>query len=157
MFFLRFTENFGEVGRKSYFCGTNPTIIYVYRRQIRGLNCTPARTRLYRMGIAKYLSNISEDFEVQGLQNSSWKKFVPNGNYTAFLIKKKYISMTISEIKDGKIPMFKVNPALNALLDVPMFEDKIAAANKILRTVGLPDPILHIKQRIKRTRKKKAQ
>ena len=65
--------------------------------------------------------------------------------------------MTISEIKGGKIPMFKVNPALNALLDVPMFEDKIAAANEILRTVGLPDPILHIKQKIKKTRKKKVQ
>ena len=65
--------------------------------------------------------------------------------------------MTISEIKEGKIPMFKVNPALNALLDVPMFEEKIAAANEILRTVGLPDPILHIKQKIKKTRKKKVQ
>jgi hypothetical protein len=41
------------------------------------------------MGIAKYFDKISEDFEVQGLQNSSWKKFVPNGNYTAFLIKRK--------------------------------------------------------------------
>jgi hypothetical protein len=53
------------------------------------IGSTPARTRLYRMGIAKYLDKISEDFEVQGLQNSSWKKFVPNGNYTAFLIKRK--------------------------------------------------------------------
>ena len=41
------------------------------------IGSTPARTRLYRMGIAKYLSKISEDFEVQGLQNSSWKKFAP--------------------------------------------------------------------------------
>ncbi len=65
--------------------------------------------------------------------------------------------MTISEIKEGKVPMFKVNPALNALLDVPMFEDKIAAANEILRTVGLPEPIVHIKQKIKKARKKKVQ
>jgi hypothetical protein len=65
--------------------------------------------------------------------------------------------LTITEIKEGKIPMFKVNPALNALLDVPMFEDKIAAANEILRTVGLPDPIIYIKQKAKGTRKKKVQ
>ncbi len=46
--------------------------------------------------------------------------------------------MTIRKINELKIPIFKVNPALDAYLDVPMFEDKIAAANEILRTVGLP-------------------
>ena len=46
--------------------------------------------------------------------------------------------MTVKKINELKIPIFKVNPALDAYLDVPMFEDKIAAANEILRTVGLP-------------------
>ena len=47
--------------------------------------------------------------------------------------------MTINEINKFKVPIFKVNPALNALLDMPMFEDKIAEANEVLQTVGLPD------------------
>jgi hypothetical protein len=46
--------------------------------------------------------------------------------------------MGVKKINELKIPIFKVNPALDAYLDVPMFEDKIAAANEILRTVGLP-------------------
>jgi hypothetical protein len=47
--------------------------------------------------------------------------------------------MMMMEKKDKlKTPIFKVNPTLDAYLDLPMFEDKIAAANEILRTVGLP-------------------
>ena len=61
--------------------------------------------------------------------------------------------MTINTINKLKIPIFKVNPALNALLDIPMFEDKIAEANEVLRTVGLPDPMQHIKKRAKRTKR----
>ena len=48
--------------------------------------------------------------------------------------------MTINELNDAKIPIFKVNPALDAYLETPMFEDKIAEANEIIRTVGLPSP-----------------
>jgi hypothetical protein len=44
----------------------------------------------------------------------------------------------ITKINKYKVPIFKVNPALDAYLDMPMFEDKIAEANEILRTVGLP-------------------
>ncbi|MEY4904671.1 MAG: hypothetical protein RLZZ292_2486 [Bacteroidota bacterium] len=44
----------------------------------------------------------------------------------------------IAEINKYKVPIFKVNPALDAYLEIPMFEDKIAAANEILRTIGLP-------------------
>ncbi len=49
--------------------------------------------------------------------------------------------ITIEKINKLKISIFKVNPALDAYLDVPMFEDKIAAANEILRTVGLPKQV----------------
>ena len=49
--------------------------------------------------------------------------------------------MTTSELNNVKNITFKVNPALNALVNVPMFEDKIAEANEVLRTVGLPDLI----------------
>ena len=46
--------------------------------------------------------------------------------------------MTVNKLNDLKIPIFKVNPALDAYKNIPMFEDKIAEANKVLRTVGLP-------------------
>jgi hypothetical protein len=45
---------------------------------------------------------------------------------------------TIQRVNKLKIPIFKVNPALDAYLEMPMFEDKIATANEILRTAGLP-------------------
>ena len=48
-----------------------------------------ARTRLYRMGISKYLTVLKEDFHVFGLEENTWKPFEHNQNYTAFLIKRK--------------------------------------------------------------------
>jgi hypothetical protein len=47
--------------------------------------------------------------------------------------------MTINQLNKLKIPIFKVNPQLNQLAAIPMFEEKVAAVNEILRTVGLPD------------------
>ena len=61
--------------------------------------------------------------------------------------------MTINSINKLKVPIFKVNPALNALLDIPMFEDKIAEANEVLRTVGLPEPTTYTKKKVKKTKK----
>jgi hypothetical protein len=60
--------------------------------------------------------------------------------------------MTVSALNKFKIPIFKVNPALNDLLDIPMFEDKIAEANEVLRTVGLPEPLAYAKKGVKRTK-----
>jgi hypothetical protein len=50
---------------------------------------TPARTRLYQMGIADNLEEISEDFEVQGYIEKEWAPFQKGVNYEAFLIKRK--------------------------------------------------------------------
>ena len=61
--------------------------------------------------------------------------------------------MTVNRINNLKIPIFKVNPALNALLNIPMFEDKIAEANEILRTVGLPDSMSLTSKKTKNTKK----
>jgi hypothetical protein len=47
--------------------------------------------------------------------------------------------MTINQLNKLKVPIFKVNPQLNELAVIPMFEEKVAAVNEILRTVGLPD------------------
>ena len=49
-----------------------------------------ARTRLYRIGIGKYLDKIKTDFDVYGLvEKNRWKSFERNQNYKAFLIKRK--------------------------------------------------------------------
>lgn len=49
-----------------------------------------ARTRLYRIGITANLVEISFDFEVYGLVDDHWEKFVPGTNYKAFLVRRKF-------------------------------------------------------------------
>ena len=46
---------------------------------------TPARTRLYRMGITNHLKEISNQFEIEGLTNEGWQPFEVGVNYNAFL------------------------------------------------------------------------
>ena len=49
-----------------------------------------ARTRLYQMGISKYLEDINEQFEVFGrLEEGRIEPFQKNKNYLAFYIKNK--------------------------------------------------------------------
>jgi len=50
---------------------------------------TKARTRLYRIGIAKYLNEITKDYYVYGLRNSEWEIFEKEIEYEAFLAKRK--------------------------------------------------------------------
>ena len=50
---------------------------------------TKARTRLYRMGIAKFLEEVSEDFEVLGERSSAWEEFRRNVEYEGFLVRRK--------------------------------------------------------------------
>jgi hypothetical protein len=50
---------------------------------------TKARTRLYRIGIARHLSSIEMDFTIEGLLDSKWQNFRNDVQYDAFLIKKK--------------------------------------------------------------------
>jgi hypothetical protein len=49
---------------------------------------TKSRTRLYRMGIAKFLSEIEEDFEVLGERNDDWEAFRRNIEYEGFLVRR---------------------------------------------------------------------
>ena len=51
---------------------------------------TPARTRLYQMGISNNLEEILEDFIVVGILDDSWEIFKKNKNYTTFLITRKW-------------------------------------------------------------------
>jgi len=50
---------------------------------------TKARTRLYRMGITKYITEIKKDFQVYGLKDDEWEKFEKEADYEAFLVKRK--------------------------------------------------------------------
>jgi hypothetical protein len=51
---------------------------------------TPSRTRLYIMGISKYLNQVMENFEVWGaLSESKWEFFRKNQPYIALLAKRK--------------------------------------------------------------------
>jgi hypothetical protein len=50
---------------------------------------TPARTRLYQMGISRLWSEINKDFEVMGLKDGTLSGFQQNVNYDAFLVKRK--------------------------------------------------------------------
>jgi hypothetical protein len=51
---------------------------------------TKARTRLYRMGISKYIDEIKNDFDIYGLRENEWEKFVKEIEYDAFLVRRKY-------------------------------------------------------------------
>jgi hypothetical protein len=54
-----------------------------------------ARTRLYRMGITKYLNEILNDFEIFGLRNYEWEHFEKEIEYEAFLAKRKNSIFTL--------------------------------------------------------------
>ncbi len=49
---------------------------------------TPARTRLYQIGIAGNLLEINEIFQVYGLFNDNWELFRKDKPYNSFLITK---------------------------------------------------------------------
>jgi hypothetical protein len=50
---------------------------------------TKARTRLYRMGISRFLSEVNEDFEVLGELSDNWDIFRKNIEYEGFLVRRK--------------------------------------------------------------------
>jgi len=50
---------------------------------------TKSRTRLYRMGITKYLDEVKQDFEIYGELEDGWEKFRKDIEYEAFLVKLK--------------------------------------------------------------------
>ena len=53
------------------------------------MGSTPARTRLYRMGITNNWHTISKQFDVYGLKNNNWEPFTFRKDYDAFLIRRK--------------------------------------------------------------------
>ncbi|MEO6832177.1 MAG: hypothetical protein ABI378_07280 [Chitinophagaceae bacterium] len=54
---------------------------------------TDARTRLYRIGIARYFDDIKDDFEIYGQVADEWQHFKKNVNYVAFLARRKIVNL----------------------------------------------------------------
>jgi len=54
---------------------------------------TEARTRLYRMGINKYFDIVQEDFEIFGLTQNEWERFIKGEDYRAFAIQRKNLNL----------------------------------------------------------------
>ncbi|MCS7474303.1 DUF6934 family protein [Myroides odoratimimus] len=50
---------------------------------------TKARTRLYRMGITKFLTEVKEDFEILGETGGDWEVFKKNIEYNGFFVRRK--------------------------------------------------------------------
>lgn len=50
---------------------------------------TKSRTRLYRMGISKYYTQASIDFEIYGETEKGWEPFRKGVDYEAFFIRRK--------------------------------------------------------------------
>ena len=57
---------------------------------------TKSRTRLYRMGITKFLSEAEENFEILGERNDEWETFRQNIEYESFLVRRKKIKQIIN-------------------------------------------------------------
>ena len=50
---------------------------------------TDSRTRLYRMGISKYLSDVQSDFDIYGELEKGWEPFELDKEYLGFLVQRK--------------------------------------------------------------------
>lgn len=48
---------------------------------------TPAKTRLYQMGINQNWREIEQLLDIEGFCNGSWESFKPGRNYEAFIVK----------------------------------------------------------------------
>ena len=71
-------------------------------RWLYAIGRTNSRTRLYQMGISKYLDQARNDFEVFGFINGQWQLFEKGINYESFLARRK-------THKYGKDKRFKEN------------------------------------------------
>ena len=56
---------------------------------VLAVGLTPARTRLYQIGIMKNLSEVSDEISILGLYNDNWIPLKKGVNFDAFLASKK--------------------------------------------------------------------
>lgn len=72
----------GEIGRQ--FLERKPDAAVLFEGNSK------SRNRLYRMGISKYINDISKNYIIFGLkeQNLEWERFKESSDYIAFIISK---------------------------------------------------------------------
>lgn len=58
--------------------------------QVWAQGSTPARSRLYQMGISASLDNIEKTMKIYGYIDGEWQVFEKHKNYSAFKVKKKH-------------------------------------------------------------------
>lgn len=73
---------------------TVASTVYVFTKNypeawVYAIGSNDARTRLYRIGISKYIKAIQNDFEIYGLKGTTWVPFRKEEDYLAFLITRK--------------------------------------------------------------------
>lgn len=81
-------------GDSDMFLATVVSTVYAFTDKypdvwIFATGSTKARTRLYRMGITKYVTEIKKDFQIFGLRDDQWEKFEKEVDYEAFLVRRK--------------------------------------------------------------------
>jgi len=100
---------------------------------------TKYRTRLYRMGITKYIDEALSDFYIWGETQDDWEVFRKDIEYTGFFCAtKKIIHMKLKDIKSKKTPIVVIDNSLDFFNDKILFPEKLEKANDMLRKIGLP-------------------
>ncbi|MEQ8533494.1 MAG: hypothetical protein RIB86_16685 [Imperialibacter sp.] len=74
--------------------GTVVATIYVFTENrpdvwVYATGSTLARTRLYRIGITKYLADAEGDFEIFGRIDNNWEPFKKGIDYIGFILRRK--------------------------------------------------------------------
>jgi hypothetical protein len=70
-------------GSVALFMREHPDVILV------AIGQTPAKTRLYQMGLNQHWEEAKELFDISGYRADGWESFVPGQNYDAFSLKMK--------------------------------------------------------------------
>ncbi len=64
-------------------------------KYIYATGSTKVRTRLYQIGISKYISEAQSDFEIYGQLGDQWEDFRQGVQYEGFLVKRKIIKFKV--------------------------------------------------------------
>ena len=88
--YMRFSNN----GDSEKVLATVVATIYAFtdkypNAMIYATGSTKTRTRLYRMGISRFIGEVKQDFDVQGELKDDWADFDPYTEYDGFLVRRK--------------------------------------------------------------------
>lgn len=88
---LAVTNNHDSITVLRTVASTLPLFFQCYpEATVTAVGSNPARTRLYRMGIARHLNEVLEKFTIFGYTRvSGWEIFTPDKDYQAFSIRLK--------------------------------------------------------------------